>query len=144
MWRDSAVLNHLYQPGQSRFYCIRIERESRPAGWVVVIDTQMRGHNHFNDMRVGTIVDQLSLPGEEVSTAAAGTSFLKDRGVDLIVSNQMHPRWKAALSQCGFLSGPSNFILARSKALTAASRPDENAEDLVQMTRGDGDGPWNL
>jgi hypothetical protein len=60
--------------------------------------------------------------------------------VDLIVSNQLHGAWVSALRGAGFRAGPSNFIFAMSKALTALI--PEGAE--VHINRGDGDGPIHL
>ena len=142
MVRDSSVLNFLYEPQGGRFHCLRLLRGAKTTGWAALLDTQMREHNHFHNMRVGTIVDQFSLPGEEAAVIGAATHFLARRGVDLIVSNQLHPAWRGAFATCGYLSGPSNFVLSRSPAFYQQSA--DPAGERVHITRGDGDGPWNL
>jgi len=42
---------------------------------------------------------------------------LKEKGADLIVTNQSHIYWKNALKINSFISGPSNFIFASSVSL---------------------------
>jgi hypothetical protein len=64
--------------------------------------------------------------------------------VDLIVSNQAHREWRAALECAGFLQGPSNYIFAASKELARRLDPWEQGFSKLHITRGDGDGPINL
>jgi hypothetical protein len=71
--------------------------------------------------------------------AAAG--LLERRGVDLVISNQMHGAWGTALAESGFRAGPSNFLLALSPALAAQAGV---RQDLFHFNRGDGDGPIHL
>jgi len=66
--------------------------------------------------------------------AAAG--FLRERGVDLIVSNQMHPAWGAALRGAGFFQAPSNFLLAISPKLGETLRDPRG----IHINRGMGMG----
>ena len=138
--RSSAMLNILY-PGQPpRFHRLRIGT----SGWAVLLDTQMNEHKYFGDMRVGTIVDALAIPGEELAVASAASQFLAVRGVDLIVTNQSHGEWVASFRRCGFLNGPSNYILATSKKLTEDLQPWDKQASQLHFTRGDGDGPLDL
>jgi len=46
----------------------------------------------------------------------------------------------SALRADGFFAGPSNFLFAASKGLTALGVPSAD----LHMNRGDGDGPVNL
>jgi len=136
--RDAAALDRIYPPDNARFLRVRAV-----GGWAVLVDTQMRGHKQFGDLRVGTIADCLApdaRSAEAVVGAAAG--ILEERGVDLIVSNQLHRHWRAALEEAGFRQGPSNFLLGLSPALAAlvsGCRDDE-----LHINRGDGDGPIHL
>jgi hypothetical protein len=142
--RDSRTLNQMYPASSARFIRLRAKDGGRMSGWVVVLDTQMYGDRHFGNLRVGTIADCLA-PPEFVSTSIlAATRALQERGVDLIISNQMHVDWGAALRRAGFLRGPSNFIFAASKQLAEALSPFEAACRRSHMNRGDGDGPVNL
>ena len=104
----------------------------------------MHENKYFGDMRVGTVVDCLALPGEEPWVVAVTERHLATRGVDLIVTNQLHTAWCRAFSANGFFSGPSNYLFAAPKALAERMTPFEQNVGRVHMTRGDGDGPYNL
>ena len=109
-------------------------------GWALVLDTQMRGDKYFGDMRLGSIADCLARPSDAGAVMAAATRFLEQKGVDLVVSNQLHPAWVDGLKRCGFREGPSNFIFAASKGLSELI--PQGAD--VHINRGDGDGPIHL
>jgi hypothetical protein len=108
----------------------------------VVLDTQKQRDRHFGDLRLGSVVDVLARRADAPHVVWAARCFLKDRGVDLIVSNQSHAGWADALRTAGFLSGPSNFAFAASKAL-AEELGSATVRD-VHLNRGDGDGPIHL
>ena len=133
--RDSVALDGFYRRDSA---VIRLKVGT--VGWAVVLDTQMRGDKYFGDMRLGSIVDCLAAPADAAVVMGAAVRFLEQRGVDLIVSNQLHPAWVAALRGCGFREGPSNFIFAASKGLAEFLRPGVE----VHVNRGDGDGPIHL
>ena len=133
--RDAQTLNELYPP-QSRFHRVKVGR----AGWAVALDTNMTGDRYFGNLRLGSIVDCLAPPREAGLVIRAATKFLEDRGVDLIVSNQLHAAWSKALADAGFWRGPSNFIFAASRKLAELAR--DPAE--IHINRGDGDGPIHL
>ena len=137
--RDAATLNVLYPSHSERFIKIRVGE-----GWAVLLDTQMRKHKYFGDMRVGTIADCFASPRDAHSVVRAATAVLEQRGVDLIVSNQSHSDWCAALRATGFRAGPSNFLFAASKKLMALLGSLEDNFGRIHLTRGDGDGPIHL
>jgi len=62
--------------------------------------------------------------------------------VDLIISNQSHRAWRRALSEAGFLRGPSSWLFAPSPALAALVVAVDPRGDAVHLNRGDGDWPW--
>ena len=68
--------------------------------------------------------------------------MLEQRGVDLIVSNQLHAAWSRALLESGFRTGPSNYLFALSPALAEAAGGANH--DQFHINRGDGDGPIHL
>lgn len=142
--RDCDALNILYPSNSKRFLCYKTTRGGTILGWTVVLDTQMRDHKYFGNMRVGSIVDCLALPEDASAVIRGATLALEERAVDLIVSNQLHAAWSAALRNAGFLSGPSNFLFAASRELTKLLRPFDLKAAEVHMTRGDGDGPIHL
>ncbi len=136
--RDAGALQQLYPAREQRFLRLRVNSR----GWALLVDTQMQGDRYFGDLRVGTIVDcmaSLDADGPERVIHAA-RRYLKKCGVDLIVTNQSHAAWRAALRAAGFLQGPSNFLYGASKALAALGIPDEE----MHINRGDGDGPVHL
>jgi hypothetical protein len=142
--RDQAMLDVLYPERESRFIRMRVTRRGRPVGWAVLLDTEMKNHRQFGDMRVGSVVDCLALPGEERAVVALSTRHLAHAGVDLIVSNQLHDSWVRAFRCQGYLEAPSNFIFFSSPRLTEKVAPFETSRRRIHMTRGDGDGPIHL
>ncbi len=142
--RTAHELNRLYPKADSRFCRILIRDAEGPVGWAVFLDTAMKDHKQFGNLRVGSIVDCLALPGAEAAVVSATTNKLSRRGVDMIVSNQLHHAWCTAFRKNGYLRGPSNFIFTAAPQLAAQLQPFSENADKVHMTRGDGDGPINL
>jgi len=142
--RDTTTLNILYPESDKKFIRLRFDNDNEPVAWAVLLDTQMSDHKQFGKMRVGTIVDCYSRTGYERETISQSCQYLKEQGVDLIVSNQASARWGEAMTASGFMRGPSNFIFAASPALIKTL--GENGLNLARMhlNRGDGDGPINL
>jgi hypothetical protein len=138
--RDAARLRELYPSTDRRFLRLRVDRAGEAIGWALLLDTQLAGHKHFGNMRLGSLVDGFTLPGEERHVVRAATRFLHRRGVDLLVSNQSASAWCEAMLASGWIEGPSNYALALSKEL--AARLDGNV--ALHVTRGDGDGPIHL
>jgi len=134
--RDARTLGELYPAGNKRFLRVRVNSQ----GWAVVLDTAMEGDRYFGDLRVGTIVDSMARPQDAAAVIHAARRYLEERGVDVIISNQSHAAWGAALRADGFFAGPSNFLFAASKELTALGVP----ATAMHMNRGDGDGPVHL
>jgi hypothetical protein len=95
--RDSESLNILYPANSSRFLSYKVTAGGVVLGWAVLLDTQMRNNKHFGNLRVGSIVDCLAVPEQAVAVVRAVTKVLEMRGTDLIVSNQSHAAWCAAL-----------------------------------------------
>jgi hypothetical protein len=142
--RDAKTLNALYPRSEPRFLRLRVSREGQDIGWVVLLDTQMSGHKQFGNMRVGSIVDCLAVSGHALKVIQCASKFLKERGVDVIVSNQANSDWGKALVRAGYVRGPSNFILGLSQMLAEKLQPLETTRQSIHMTRGDGDGPIHL
>jgi hypothetical protein len=142
--RDHSLLDVLYPERETRFRRLRVTRQGRSIGWAVLLDTPMRGHRQFGDMRVGSVVDCLAVPGEETAVVHLASRHLIRAGVDIIVSNQLHDSWVSAFRHQGYLEGPSNFIFAASPRLAERINPFEASFRRTHMTRGDGDGPINL
>ena len=86
-------------------------------GWSISLCTKLDDHKYFGHMRLGSIVDCLSLKGYEKSIVCLTAKLLKYKEADLIVSNQSHIFWKNAFKINSFINGPSNYIFALSKIL---------------------------
>jgi len=110
---------------------------------VVVIHSQMREHKYFGELHVGTLVDGFGEVPTVPTLVHAGLQWLVDAGVDLVVANLSHKRWQKASRMCGFLPGPSNYFFFVSPEGNAILEPGCPLSE-VHLTRGDGDGPFNL
>ena len=142
--RDATAQNILFGGGHGKNLTLRCTRAGRDIGWAVGRSTPMRDDKYFGNMRVGSLVDALAVPGEEFAVVALATDHLRALGSDLVVTNQTHSAWLAALGDAGFLTGPSNFIFAASPALSAKLGPLETALGTIHFNRADGDGPIHL
>jgi hypothetical protein len=142
--RDAATLRILYPKENARFLRVKVSQSGRLVGWAVVLATELANHKQFGNMRLGSIVDALAMPAEAEKVALAATQLLCRKNVDLIISNQAHESWRRALRRCGFLSGPSNFLLATSPKLTEMLDGLQIPSEQFHLNRGDGDGPINL
>jgi hypothetical protein len=138
--RTAAALNVRFPALDERLTRILARRGGDCIGWVVVSLSQCRSHKQFGNMRLGCIVDGLCDPKYAGLMVRLATEKIRRQGADLIVSNQTHRAWLAALRRNGFIGGPSNFIFARSPEL-ANKTP---ALGGCHINRGDGDGPINL
>lgn len=142
--RDGALLAQLYDSKGSPFLRVAIEDEGRPCGWAVCLATQRSDDKYFGDLKLGSIVDLLAVPGYEAALIKAAVDRLQHQGVDLIVTNQTFRPLGAALKRNGFLSGPSNFLFAASPSLAERLGPLGSNLTRFYLNRGDGDGPVNL
>lgn len=142
--RDRAMQNALFAESSDRNLILRCTREGRDIGWAVVRSTPMRGDQYFGDMQLGSLVDALAIPGEECNVVELAVRHLRDLGSDLVVTNQTHARWLAALRDAGWLEGPSNFIFAASPKLAESLGPLDAALPTIHFNRADGDGPIHL
>jgi hypothetical protein len=140
---SAAVLNALLPVELQRVSRIRVTTDGTAVGWAAILISKFHFHHHFGEMRLGTIVDAMSVPGKEKQVIAAALHSVSESEVDLIVSNQSHKSWQAALRDSGFLRGPSNYLLGLSPKLAAAV-PLAGSADRIHVNRADGDGITNL
>jgi hypothetical protein len=144
--RDSDTMNTLL-PGHGWPPGLRLRirtRDGADLGWAIVMDTQMRDDVRFGDLRVGSIVDTLALPEHAGEVVAAATRWLAARGVDLIVSNQAHPRWIQGFADNGYVVLPARRLFAVSPELKKALEPFDQSALGLHMTNMDGHGPMML
>ena len=140
--RNYEYLKILY--ADKRFIKLKFIDNNKIVGWSISLCTKLDDHKYFGYMRLGSIVDCLSLKGYEKSIIYQTSKVLKYKEADLIVSNQSHVFWKTALKMNSFINGPSNYIFALSKILSDKLLDDKKSKDYIHLTRGDGDGPINL
>lgn len=140
--RDAATLNALLpRDGWPESIRIRVRREGRDIGWVAVMDRALEHDARFGSLRVGTVIDALALPEDASAVVGVAKRFLRERGVDIICSNQSHPAWVQGFARSGFVVLPARRYFAASPALQAALEPfDETARGL-HLTNLDGHGP---
>jgi len=140
--RTADVLNFLYC--DAKFMRVRVSAAEEPVGWAVCLSTPFVSHRQFGSLHVGSLVDCLAVSGWESHVVTSALDRLARSGADLVVTNQSHRAWSAAIRRCGFVRGPSNFVLALSPQLQKRCEQRGIAFDQIHMTRGDGDGPINL
>jgi hypothetical protein len=142
--RDCETLNHLYPASDPRYHRLLVYKDQKLAGWALVTDSQMHGHNHFGDMRVGGIINCLAAESGEDAVVGGATGYLQDRGLDLIVSNQLHPAWCRAFDRAGYLQYPSNHLFGVTRTLRKRIQAGDATFERIHINRGDGDGAYNL
>ncbi len=137
--RDLKTVRALYPlEGRTRGYLIR--RDGRPVGWVAALLTKMRDHKFFGNLQVATLLDAVAIDGTKLGCIELASRALAREGAELLVTNQSHAAWMQAFRSAGYLSGPSNYILALSKPLAAAINAEPGGMANVHFTRGDSDG----
>jgi hypothetical protein len=136
--RDAATLCLLYPPSQTHLTRLRVSNAGKDVGWAVI--GERRHDSKYGTMKVGSLVDAWALPAEHLAVVRGATQTLEEQGFDLILTNQSHIDWGRALKSAGYLTGPSNFIYAASKKLTAFLSPFEEVQPRMHFTRADGDG----
>ena len=142
--RRAAALNCIYPEEEARYIRIAIERLGKTVGWAVLLATAMRDDKYFGDLRLGSLVDCFAAPEDALAVVTAADRFLTERGVDLVVSNQLHSAWCEALEAAGYQSGPSNLFFYYSTDLAGQLDPTPGWAGTAHMNRGDGEGPTNL
>lgn len=142
--RDRGTLALLY-PSGDRQLVYRLRDAGRDVGWLVLLRTQMQNNAYFGDLVVGTLLDALVLPGYERAAVRASADVLAGLGADVSVVNHAHETWGAALRDNAYRPQRSNFLLATSRALSAAvCAAGDDRFARAHVTRGDGDGRIHL
>jgi hypothetical protein len=138
--RRAAAMRVRLLASDSRLLRVVLRRSGKIAGWAVISISQLSNHTQFGNMRLGCVVDGLAVPADVGLLVGEVCRRLEKARCDLLVSNQTHPAWIAALRRQGFFQGPSNFILALSPPLAAC----QSGVHVAHFNRADGDGPINL
>lgn len=143
--RSEGTLREIYQPFSENLRIVRIEYQGKTIAWFAYLVTEMTRNSNFGNLRVATIVDGLAPLADLQHTWRAAIAHIESKKPDLLISNQQNWAWRKAAQACHFRSGPSNFAVAFSPALSE-SIPMNDSEfwDRLHINRGDGDGPIHL
>ena len=136
--RDAATVESLL-PVTSDLQRLRVQHRGQDVGWTYVLRHDFSTgapDRNFGRLTVGLIADGLAAPEHAYGVTTVALEFLRERGVDLVFSNQLHPAWTDSLRRLGFLSAPSNMGFYASPA---ASKLASDASQHIN--RGDCDGP---
>jgi hypothetical protein len=143
--RDQKTLNTLMPrndwPPVMR---LKVKHENRIVGVVSVLDTQMQDDSRFGSLRVGAIVENFGSLEHCGRIIASATSLLHRRGVDIIVSNQTHPRWLHGFRANGFQVSRGHRVLTLSPSLKKEWDADKSLLKRLHMNNLDGEGPLGL
>ncbi len=143
--RDAASMNVLAPAsGWPPVIRLRVDRSGETIGWALVMDTRMRRDARFGDLRVGSIVDCFADPADAGDVVSAATAYLRRRGVDIIVSNQSHPRWIRGFAEVGYLVLPRRRLFVASPELRQTLEPFADTARGLHLTNMDGHGPHAL
>lgn len=142
--RDAVTLSILYADREKKFIFVKVMENDTAIGWAVLLNSRWSDHKQLGNVQLGSIVDCFSAPRHAGSIIHCATRILEEQGVDVIVSNQSHAAWCKAMTSAGYLRGPSNFIFATSRPLTAMLAEQGIGAGDLHLNRGDGDGPLHL
>ncbi len=142
--REPELLNDAYPAGYEGLTRLRVTRDGKDLGWICVLRMDLEAKQedrYFGPVVVGVITDGLARPEDAVTVLDAGAEWLRQSGVDLIITNQSHASWRGGLASLGFFEGPSNFAFYRSPKVEAVLAAAGVGPDDIHITRGDCDGP---
>lgn len=142
--RDLESLHCIYPPGKPSLLRLKVASGRLVLGYVVMDDRQLTRDRYFGNLRVATLLDGLARPEDAEIVLWHAVRFLVQRQVDVMVSNQSHPAWCAALRSAGLLRGPTNFHLATAPGITGLLEAIDPQETDVHVNRGDGPAPWGV
>ena len=138
--RSADYLRFIYPPDVPSYYSVTLNA----AGWVEMLDCQPHDRSYFGDMRVAALVDGVGPAAVVRSLVDCAVEAARAHNADIVISNQMHRDWGAALRRAGFWRGPSNYLLAISREIRKLLEPLDEAVPRIHFNRGDGDGRVNL
>jgi hypothetical protein len=137
--RDPENLSFYYPFHDDKLKVWRLKRGAAVEGWFALAISKMSANAYFGNLRVATLTDCVGSPNAIRSGCMLAIEEATRLGADLLITNQAYTALQEACLGAGWRRGPSNFILATSKALSKELDPE-----LVYVTRRDGDGLINL
>ena len=83
-----------------------VKEAGHPVGWAAGLNTQMRDHKYFGNLRVGTVLDCVAAPEAAGPVVWLSARMLARAGADVVLTNQQHLLWRNAFRHAGFFPGP--------------------------------------
>ena len=117
--RRAAAMHKKMPPLDPKLMRLLMYRSGRVAGWIILSRSCLSNHKQFGNMTLGSVVDGFAAPADVPILVSEACRRLQAENCDLLVSNQSHPAWIEALRRHGFVTGPSNFVLALSPGLVS-------------------------
>ena len=114
-------------------------RDRRVVGWFGLLITHMKNNAYFGNLTVATLTDVVGDRDAILAATVLAPAQARSAGADIIITNQQHHAVRDSCIAAGWRPGPSNFLFATSKALSA-----DVDWDRAYVTRRDGDGLVNL
>jgi hypothetical protein len=143
--RDADIMNTLMpRDGWPHAIRLRMRQRGETVGWAAVKDTRMCDDPRFGSLRVGSIIDCLAHPADAAAIVQGATRFLRERDVDVIISNQSHPGWLDGFARNGFMLVPNKRLFAAAPELHTLLEPMETSRNQLHLTNMDGHGPHML
>jgi hypothetical protein len=134
--RDSSTLPFLNADGVRGF---RADDRDTLVGWFSLAVGHMRDRQYFGNLRLAVVADVLPLPRYETALLRSASDEASRLGCDFVCANLLPTSLQDAARRSGWLAGPSNFLLATSKPMTAAID-----DRTAYVSRRDGDGLANI
>lgn len=142
--RNRIVMNRLLpENAWPEADILRIESDGATIGWAAARCSTLRNDARFGNLRVGSILDALAVPGWEGSVLKAATQHLEIQKAEVIVANFSSATWVDNFRRCGFLVSQARRTLVISPRLASEVGEDLEATEM-HLTPLDGDGPLGL
>ena len=137
--RTNRVLPFFYPRAASGPRAWTLSRDRHVAGWFGLLLSRMTDNAYFGNLTVATLTDMVGDPDAIVAASVLAPGQARAMGADIIITNQQHHVVRDGCLAAGWRPGPSNFLLATSRALST------NVDwRRAYVTRRDGDGLVNL
>lgn len=140
--RDSRTLNRVMPFGLwPHAIPVKVSVEGEVVGWAAIRDRELTDDPLFGNLRAGSVIDALAVPGFEATVAAAATQTLERRGVDLIGACFLSPDWIKGFCSAGYFVIPDRRNIGFSSELSEVGGGVANLLSKTHLALIDSDGP---
>ena len=137
--RTLQVLPFFYPPFDSRLKAWLVKRNGVVVGWFGMLVAPMSNNAYFGNLTVATLIDCIGTPEAIRAATFLAVQEATSAGADILITNQSHQALRESCTAAGWRPGPSNYLFATARALSATLEFDR-----AYVTRRDGDGLVNL